>query len=194
MALTASQQAIADDFMLGFTGPGTDYYDSRNPAIEVVNADTAAIQAQIDAVARERPVEEMVVLEPRVVTLPVTGRPADMYPVTLVPYIVENWYGSTVGMPGSITYIVPFIGTLLVYLGKEVIAQLAVSGVNELVQRAKKKFNIRGIKFRYLTGNVPSSSRGTRLKPRDGAGKVPQEGKVYDRGYDFPAWMYDEAL
>lgn len=175
--LDAEQQARADAFMQQFIRGGSPHAVEA-PSIEVVNAGARAIQAQINAVV-SMPTEELIVLTPTTVVMPARIRPADMYPETIVPQAVSGGR-EPLSMPSSITTIMPLVGTLLVYLGKEVAAQLAISGVNELVQRAKKKYNIRGIKFRYLTGSV--TDRGIQrqmgpdyVKPRDEAGKVPEE-------------------
>ncbi len=172
-------------------------------SVSVVETITEFNQAKLNAIVGSA-TTEFVSLAPKEVVFPPMKAPVDLFPITMVPLdvrdptaIIEYNGGGASGLPwtaapASITTVMPLIGTMLIYLGREVAAQLAISGVNELVQRAKKKYNIRGIKFRYLTGASVSYTDRGRIKARNRMTAVPE--RIPDKGHmptwdEFPWWM-----
>lgn len=173
--------------------------------VEVVETKSQEFNDQVNA-AYGTQTTDMVVMKPVELALPPVRPPENLYPDTLIPlgvraptaWLVSEEYGFGAGMPWTVSpaSVVAFpiaIGALLVYLGKEVIAQLAISALGDLVTRVKKKFNVRGIRFRYLTGYPIVNQPGPRVRVRLAGGGVPEEreqGENPDSYTEFRAWTW----
>lgn len=171
--------------------------------VDVVGTMTAFNQTLLNDIVGSRPAD-LVAFTPYEVVLPPKKAPVTLFPITMVPLDVHSPTASVeyngggadglgwTAAPASITSLVPMIGTMLIYLGREVIAQLAISGLNAMIQRAKKKYHIRGIHFKYLTGATVSVTDRGIPKARNPMLAVPE--RIPDKGHmptwdEFPWWM-----
>ncbi len=138
-----------------------------------------------------------IALQPVVVVPPVAIKPEHIFPTTIVPLAVraptarlvsdEFHYGegspwSTA--PASLVLSGATIGSLLVYFGKQVAAQMAISGGEQYVEGLKKRYNRRDVQFRVQTGNSPAG-KGNVVRPRGEGGEVPEGTDPYEDPDDY---------
>ncbi len=143
----------------------------------------------------------IIALQPVRVTAPVTVAPEGIMPKTIVPLdiraptarLTSDKYGGGEGFPWSITLAsLPLIGgatvgSMLVLIGRQVAAEMAIAGAEEWVQGAKKRYNRRGIQFRFMTGKSPAGT-GNVVRPRGEDGSIPEGTDPYEDPDDFTLW------
>lgn len=145
--------------------------------------------------------ETTVALSPVEISPPFLGPPFNFIPETIIPLLVRaptanlvSYRDSTgLGMPwttspASLAIAAAPIGALIVQIGRMVIAQVAIAGLEELLGRAKKKYNQPNVQFRYRTGNPGALGKGNIVRPRGPDGSTPQGTDPYENPDDFSLW------
>lgn len=140
------------------------------------------------------------------VATPVTASPTRIFPYTIVPLDVRAPTASFVGYnePGAQGNGMPWtgappdlamaktpIGTMLIQVGGEVIAQLAFVGAMEVADRAKKHMK-HGVAVRGY-GGASENKRGATVQPRGKEGAVPDDVDPYNDPDDwswFQPWTW----
>lgn len=136
--------------------------------------------------------EKLVALRAVEVVLPHKVLPDDLFPRTIIPLdvraptagLTSEAFGTGAGMPwttspASLVVLAPVIGTMLLYVGRQVAAQLAIAGVDELLIQAKKKYNMRNVRIRFQTG-MSEFKKGSVIRPRGKDGSVPEGQDPYE--------------
>lgn len=139
----------------------------------------------------------IIALKPVRVTKAVHQPPTKIFPRTIIPLearaptakLVSDHGNAGFGMPWTATpaalpLLAPALGSLLVMMGRQVAAEIAISGAEEWVNGAKKRYNQRGVQFRFLTGNSPAG-KGNIVRPRGKDGSVPEGTDPYEDPDEF---------
>ncbi len=143
----------------------------------------------------------IIALQPVRVTKAITVAPEHIMPLSIVPLHVKaptakltsDHYGGGEGFPWSITLAsLPLIGgatvgSMLVLLGRQVAAEMAIAGAEDWIQGAKKRYNRRGIQFRFLTGKS-AAGKGNIVRPRGEDGSIPEGTNPYEDPDDCGGW------
>lgn len=142
----------------------------------------------------------VVVMKPTVVAEAVRPPPEELYSRTIIPLeiraptakLVSEQFGTGYGAPWStappsIILAAPAIGSLLVLIGRQVIAQMAIAGAEEWVGRVKKRYERRDVQFRFMTGGS-EGGKGNIVRPRGEDGSIPEGTDPYEDPDDFSIW------
>lgn len=169
------------------------------PRIEVVMARFASRQRQLVAAGSVR--ESIVALAPVEIPAPFVAPPSNLVPDTIVPLELRAPTASLVstdmntgrGMPwttgpASMAIAAAPLGALIVQVGRAVIAQIAIAGLEDLLGRAKKKYNRRDVLFRYRSGSSGELGTGNIVRPRGPGGEIPEGTDPYEDPDDFSMW------
>lgn len=159
--------------------------------VEVIKAKSVENQAQIDT-AYGKEDTTLIALKAVEVVLPITWFPENLYPETMIPLevraptavLVSDEHGTGAGMPwttspASIVLAAPALGTMLLYIGRQVAAQIAISGMDKYIEGVKTRYARRGLQFRFRTG-VSEFNKGSVVRPRGEDGKVPEGQNPYE--------------
>ncbi len=171
--------------------------------IDVVKTKAAELKRRIPVVSGSGYIVDkaFVALTPKIVVPPVKNLPHGIMPWTTIPLevraptakLVSDHNGTGFGMPWT-TSPAAFpliggaaIGSMLVMLGRQVVAEMAIAGAEDWVNNAKKRYNQRGVQFRFLTGKSPLG-KGNIVRPRGEDGKLPEGTDPYEDPDDFTWW------
>jgi len=157
--------------------------------------------AQRQLVAASARHETIVALAPVELPPAFIAPPLNMFPETIIPLDVRGPTASLVssqnntgrGMPWtagppSMALAAAPLGALLVQVGRYVIAQIAIAGLEDLLGRAKKKYNRGDVQFRYRSGSSGELGTGNIVKPRGPDGSVPEGTDPFENPDDFSLW------
>lgn len=149
--------------------------------------------------------ESLVALQAVEAIMPPRVIPQDLFPKTIVPLevraptarLISDEFGTGSGMPwttspASLVLVAPVIGTMLIYVGRQVAAQIAIAGVDELLLQAKKKYNMKNVRIRFQTG-LSETKKGSVVRPRGSDGKIPEGTDPYEDPDDtswFKPWTW----
>lgn len=152
---------------------------------------------QLAAAISKGPVAPTVVLAPKVVIMPVNGPPENLYPVTIIPLevraptaaLLSEQFGSGAGAPwstapASMVLAAATIGSLMVMVGRQVIAQMAMTGGEAALSEMKKRYERRDVQFRFMTGQS-EGGKGNIVRPRGEGGEIPEGTNPYEDPDDF---------
>lgn len=141
--------------------------------------------------------DSMVVLKPVRVALPYIPPPENLFSRTIIPLeiraptakLVSDDFGSGYGMPWttspvSLPFAAPAVGALLVMIGRQVAAQMAIQGGELAIDELKKRYNRRDIQFRMMTGQS-EGGKGNIVRPRGEDGSIPEGTDPYEDPDDF---------
>ncbi len=177
------------------------------PTIDVVGAKVADKIRQLDSsLSGQGPGKTYVVRPPEIVLAPmivvpkVNMPPENLFPSTIIPLdvraptakLVSEQNGTGRGMPWTTSppafpLAGTAIGSLLVVMGRQVIAELAIAGTEEWLGGAKKRYNERGVQFRFMTGRT-EADKGSIVRPRGPGGAIPEGTTPYEEPDDFSIW------
>lgn len=168
----------------------------QGPRIEVVKAKFASNQRQLESARNVH--ETVVALAPVEIPPVFVAPPANLVPDTIVPLELRGPTASlvstsgntgrgmpwTTGPPSMVLAAAP-LGALLVQVGRQVIAQIAIAGLDDILGRAKKKYNQPNVQFRYRAGGTGELGKGNIVRPRGADGAVPEGTDPYEDPDDF---------
>jgi len=169
--------------------------------IEVVQSQTEGKNSQLErAYSGDNENEAIVILGPREIPKAVIEPPENIYPLTIVPLeisaptakLVSNDAGTGAGHPWStapaaMAFAPAAIGSLLVMMGRQVIAEMAIAGATDLLSRTKKRYDRPGVQFRFLTG-AGEAAYGAIVRPRGAGGSIPEGTNPYEDPKDCRWW------
>lgn len=166
------------------------------PRIDVVVPRAQAAVRQLVAAGQRH--DTAVALAPVEMAPAFVGPPENLFPDTIIPLrlraptarLVSTNGGTGAGMPWttgppSLVMASTALGALIISVGRHVVAQIAIAGLESLLGRAKKKYNRPNVKFRYLTNETAESVAGNIVRPRGADGSVPEGMNPYENPDDF---------
>ncbi len=147
------------------------------------------------------PRSSIVALQPVEIPPSYVAPPFNLIPETIIPLEVRaptarlvSDHGQTgsgmpwTASPASLAIAGVPIGALIIQVGRAVIAQIAIAGLEELLGQAKKKYNQPNVQFRYRTGHPGALGKGNVVKPRGPDGSTPEGTDPYENPDDFSLW------
>jgi len=154
--------------------------------VEVIRSQAAAREDQLRRAESGAKADAMIALGPVVVITPIVPIPEDIYATSIIPLDTQHPTARLTGdllgggkykpwttVPVALPFAAAALGSLLVVMGRQVIAEMAISGAEEWVNRAKKRYNQRGVQFRFMTGRSEAGS-GNIIRPRGDDGSIPE--------------------
>lgn len=191
--------------------------ETRNAPTErdFLNRGFAASQPRVDVVvtrnnnnvrklrAASQPRETVVALAPVEVVPAWVAPPENFIPASIIPLSLRGPTASLVsssntgntgrGMPWTagppaLALAGAPLGALIVQVGRVVIAQIAIAGLEDVLGRAKKKYNQPNVQFRYRSGSSGELGAGNIVRPRGADGSVPEGTDPFESPDDFSLW------
>lgn len=169
------------------------------PKIEVVKAKWASAQRQLEAATTVH--ETVVALAPVEIIPPFVAPPSNLVPETIIPLAIRGPTARLVSTMGNTGRGMPWtagppalalagapLGALMVQVGRQVIAQIAIAGLEDILGRAKKKYNRADVQFRYRSGGSGELGGGNIVRPRGPDGSVPEGTDPFENPDDFSLW------
>jgi len=170
-------------------------FGASQPRIDVVVTRTANNVRRLRAASQRH--ETIVALKPVEVVPPFVAPPFNLIPETIIPLVIRaptarlvSTMGTGAGMPwttgpASLALAAAPLGALIVQVGRVVLAQIAIAGLEDILGRAKKKYNQPNVQFRYRTGELGEGGKGNIVRPRGADGSIPEGTDPYEDPDDF---------